>query len=340
MHSRRARPTLRVLREDLPSGWSSPHVQRAWENGDLSRLGPLSELDHPLVEKARETFGSDGARDSAEGLIRSATQFSLWEVKAGQWRGGVWRDPTSGVCWLIAGGLAKGGHVDRDDFYEVVARVHASKRAAAWLPAPEDQKLLKLETAARLHLESQLEIQRDTADALQACLECGRAEFDIRHPAAQALPPTQAVLAHVTLVVTEVRGDGTPTDDVTVEIAPDPRWSGSETWWSAALRVMISISAPEQSWDAFGTSFSTIGEPGTWTVRLGELRELVADGVLAESHPGLHAHYAHRQHLAGSTVEGRAVRAMCGAFFVPYQDVAGKPVCPECEDALRGLPGE
>jgi hypothetical protein len=124
MHSRRARPTLRVLKEDLTSDWASPHPQRHLARGwkSYKDLHPLSELPHPIVTKAAESFGADPADDNYVGPISSSTHIRLLEIKNSQWRGGVWEDTTSGVCWLLVAGLAKGGHEDRDDFYQRIKR--------------------------------------------------------------------------------------------------------------------------------------------------------------------------------------------------------------------------
>lgn len=69
-----------------------------------------------------------------------------------------------------------------------------------------------------------------------------------------------------------------------------------------------------------------------------ELEVLSTDRELAVSEPGRHSHYAHREHLAGSTIEGRAVRALCGVFFVPTQDHERLQVCPDCDHRYRALP--
>jgi hypothetical protein len=100
MHSRRARPTIRVLIEDLVDGWSSPYPRRKLDEGDYYALHPLSELPHPIIAKATETFGMVAAEDNPVGPIASSTQLRLMEIKVGQWRGGVWSDPQTGVHWL------------------------------------------------------------------------------------------------------------------------------------------------------------------------------------------------------------------------------------------------
>lgn len=91
-------------------------------------------------------------------------------------------------------------------------------------------------------------------------------------------------------------------------------------------------------WDRYKDSYTNIAEPGAWTTRVAELETLAADRELGESEPGQYSHYTHRQHLAGRTIEGRAVRALCGAFFVPTQDHESLPCCPTCEKQFDELP--
>src|SRR6185437_12319775 len=110
---RRARPTLRLIQEDLTAGWESPQPRRLLAEGIPDALHPLSELPHPIVTKAMESFGPEAANDNHVGPIAASTQLRLMEVKTGQWRGGVWKDPGTGVHWLVVAGLAKGGHILR-----------------------------------------------------------------------------------------------------------------------------------------------------------------------------------------------------------------------------------
>lgn len=204
MHNRRARPTLRVLSGDLTSDWSSPHPQRSLAEGRHADLHPLSELPHPIIAKAAECFPNDASNDNFVGPVLGATNLRLLEVKNSQWRGGVWEDDGTGVCWLVVAGLAKGGHEDHDDFY------------------------------------------KDT--------------------------------------------------------------------------------------------YSTIGEIGCWAARVTALEEHNSRGTLAESVPGSTSHYSHKKHLADSTIDGTALRALCGAFFVPSRDHEVLPRCPTCDRRLAEFP--
>ena len=134
------------------------------QTGEWTSLHPLSELPHPILAKAVSSFGDDPADDNYVGPIASSTRLPLLEIKAGQWRGGVWHDRVLDVCWVLVAGLAKGGHEDHDDFYQCVAR--DSSDPSRWMPTEADVRLLKRERAALRLTEWELEIQRQLAGAL------------------------------------------------------------------------------------------------------------------------------------------------------------------------------
>lgn len=333
MHHRRARPTLRVLQEDLTSGWESAHPQRALAEGHFADLHPLSELPHPLVDKAAKSFGADPADDNYVGPIASSTRLRLLEIKQSQWRGGVWEDPDTGVCWLVAAGLAKGGHQDRDDFYKQIDRENESGDPTRWLPTKKDIRLLKQETAARLRTEWELRTQEAVLGVLRDIHRGGTRRFEVNHPV-----PGKGRFARIDCTVSVVREAEYEADEVLVEIIPDNQYAGSNLLWQLVVRVLTSIEPPEQRWDRFGNAYSNIGEPGAWADRADALELLVSAGELAVSEPGSASHYTHREHLAGKTINGQAVRGLCGAYFVPTRDHDSLPACPTCQERLAELP--
>lgn len=331
VHLRRARPTIRLLRDDLSSDWESPHPKRCLQTDDLTPLHPLSELPHPILAKAVASFGDDPADDNHDGPIASSTNLPLLKIRAGQWRGGVWHDRELDVCWLLVAGLAKGEHGDHDDFYQNVAR--NSSDPSRWMPTDTDVRLLKRERAAALLTEWELVVQQRVAGALRQVLTGGQTRFELPHPAAQL-----GMMANVTVAVAEVREGDYQADEIVVDIVPEPRHAGSELFWLAIVRVLTTINPPQQSWDRYKDSYSNIAEPGHWSSRVNELADLVERGTLAESIPGQVAHYSHREHIAGSVVKGTAMRALCGVFFVNTQTPDGLPECPECTERWRRLP--
>lgn len=123
-----------------------------------------------------------------------------------------------------------------------------------------------------------------------------------------------------------------------LEVVPSKdSYRSTNLLWQLTTRLIISLYPPEQGWDRVGDTYSTIAEPGTWTDRAGALGEIVALNALAQSVPGTHSHYTHREHLAGRTIAGNAVRGLCGAFFVPTQDHDRLPVCPTCTQRFEDL---
>ncbi|WP_232425114.1 DUF3039 domain-containing protein [Pseudofrankia inefficax] len=299
----------------------------------LKSLHPLSELPHPIVRKAAESFGVRAADDHFVGPIAASSKLPLLEIKTAQWRGGVWADRATGVHWLLVAGLAKGEHQDHDDFYMRVKRECDKGDPSRWLPTAEDQRLLKQETAARLVTEWELTVQQQVLDALREVHGGGSARIDIHHPW-----PEQGRLALLTLTVALVREPGYRADEIELEVAPVSAYAGSNISWQLTVRALICLSPPEQGWDRYKDSYTNIAEPGAWSARLAELEKIVTARELAESEAGSHSHYAHREHLAGKTIEGRAVRALCGAFFVPTQDHGRLPVCSPCQERYAELP--
>ena len=332
MHSRRARPTVRVLREDLTSGWNSPEPQRLLAEGNLHALHPLNDLPHPILIKAAESFGDDPGSDHYVGPIASCRSLTLLEIKFSQWRAGVWIDE-QGVCWILAAGLAKGDHQDWGDFYEQIRRAEETGGGmAAQKPTDEGLRLLKRETAAGLRLAWDLQVQEQVHTALLGIHSGGTTRLTVDHPI-----PGRGRMANVDLTIAQIRDGETDYDDVVVEIEPDSDWAGSDLLWSLIVRLLISVHPPEQGWDRVGNSFSNMGEPGRFTAREAELRRLVADRELDEVVEGQCAHRTHRTSLTDRTVSGNGARALCGVFFVPRQDHESLPECEVCSQRLAEI---
>lgn len=300
------------------------------QTDELASLHPLTELAHPILAKAVSSFGDDPADDNYVGRIASSTNLTLLEIKAGQWRGGVWHDPELDVCWVLVAGLAKGGHEDYDDFYQRVSRWNSDP--SRWMPTEVDRRLLKRERIALRLTEWELEIQQRLTCVLREVQRGGQAEYEIPHPLSQ-----QRRIATVAVAIVEVRDDGYESDDILVDITPESHHAGSDLFWQATIRVLTTLNPPQQGWDRFRDTYSNIAEPGHWSARVTELDELVRRGALAESEPGRVAHYSHHRDIAESVVEGTAMRAMCGVMFVNTQTPDELPPCPECSERWSRL---
>lgn len=96
------------------------------------------------------------------------------------------------------------------------------------------------------------------------------------------------------------------------------------------MQLLAAISPPEQGWDVGGGIYSNLLETGALAKQLATLRDLTARHEIATTASGKTAHYVHRRNLAEQTVEGRALRALCGVYFVPRQDTESLDRCPAC----------
>ncbi|MFI2565618.1 DUF3039 domain-containing protein [Paenarthrobacter sp. NPDC018779] len=52
---------------------------------------------------------------------------------------------------------------------------------------------------------------------------------------------------------------------------------------------------------------------------------------------GVQAHYTRKEQIVEASVEGNAVRALCGTWFVPTSNPETVPVCPSCKAAHEKL---
>ncbi|MCJ0949751.1 DUF3039 domain-containing protein (plasmid) [Rhodococcus erythropolis] len=328
-HNRRARPTQRVLSVDLGDGWDDPSPQRAIVDRRWSDLHPFAELPHPLIRKASELYGTNPDHDPAPQAIVSAKEMHLLKVRLGQWRGAIWTDPETGVRWLCAAGLAKGGHGDRDDFYEQIADQVTRGRGNDLLPTVDDQYLLTRETAAWILTEWELSIQSKTRKALADLTSAPAVSFEVKHP-----------LRDDTIATVEVTfgSDDPHMEEFVVEIGWNESEQGTDIGWQLIVRVLTSIAPRAQEWDVYGWTYSQIAEIGHRDCRISALSVAEAEERLLPIEQGTVSHYGHTNHLAQSAVEGDAVRALCGVFFVAVQDHVALPVCPECATRHGQLP--
>ncbi|MEV6153017.1 hypothetical protein AB0L53_21970 [Nonomuraea sp. NPDC052129] len=106
---RRARSTLRALREDLRL--PVPPID-----------DPLDEIDHPVLVKASAQFADDSTPHER---IRAITDQVLFKVKIQRWRAAAWLE--ADLPWIIAAGTREDGAAD--DFYTALETTAKAARA-------------------------------------------------------------------------------------------------------------------------------------------------------------------------------------------------------------------
>ncbi len=332
-HDRTTRPTVRLLHE-LNDGWSNSFQLRAISDERWEDIQPLSHLDHPILTKCRTALGENGVPNRT---ISCSQDLRLIEIRSSQWRAGVWT-ADDGTQWTLAAGLAKGGHEDREDFYETLKRQCSTPEGRqALLPTELDWDLLKRETAARLLSEWELSVQDEVCQLLQEASHGNTARATIPHP----LPPSKRdqqstrrePLATVELSITTEDG----IEDICLSFIEQSK-PNSRLAHRLEYRLLTCIAPPEQDWDKSFGIYSAMEAEGHCSHQISILEKAKSQGRLVNSVPGCVAHVTHRRHIADASVEGKAVRALCDTFFVPRTDPAPLPRCPECERRYRELP--
>ena len=326
-HDPAARPTLRLLAE-LSEGWADPHERRAVAEGQWDDVQPLSHLSHPILVKSRSLTGTGpGKHPIADRIIACSRGLKLIEVRTSQWRAGVWSD-SDGVKWVVAAGLAKGGHRDHEDFYEQLERQCSTERGRkALLPTAEDARLLKRETAARLLTDWEIKLQSLAADLLTEALCRGRYRAQVPHPS------KTGVFSDIELELAVEDG----VEEINLSFIDRTR-PGSQLVYVMERRFLIGVAPPEQNWDLGGGIYSTMEESGHCARQITQLRSASQDHRLLESSPGQVAHRVHRRDIGDACVNGAAVRSLCGVYFVPRTDPAELPECEECARRYEQLP--
>jgi hypothetical protein len=334
MTRRTARPTLRVLRDDLDGDWGNRYALHAIERNRPIDALPLTSLDHPILSKAAECFGEDPGQDSPEGLIRALVDERFYEVKVNQWRAAVWIDAEN-VCWVVAAGLAKGDHKDREDFYQRMQRLEAGPGVSGLLPSSEDADLWKQELAHALLTDWHLGNQHAIASALRSIETGGTTRLTVHAPRSAVEKGRHRILAEVDMEVARFDEPGYRAEEVVLTVHEQGDWKGSPLANAFTLSLLACVHPPETDWDAAFGSYSNIVEVGTLSRRVDELLAMTVSGKRATPQMVSEAHYVHHRDLSRRMVEGQAARSICGIYFVPSRDPEGLPVCAECNAAYR-----
>lgn len=125
---------------------------------------------------------------------------------------------------------------------------------------------------------------------------------------------------------------------VTVTVALDR--SRPDLAGRAELVVLAALNPHEQDWD---TNWTASGAVYASLLPADNLRAHARDAlgrVAGATVLGCHAHYAHKERLTQSAVDGLGVRSMCGTWFVPRQDAEALERCPACTSAYGRLTAE
>ena len=328
---RRVRPTVRVLKLLPPSTFRDPEQQELMRRKKFEEL-ELDALNHPLVEDANRRVVEEKNATRHE-TASSAAGRPVWEVRShtgAAWRGAVVLDER-GDPWLV--------HADRHNkFHQTAARVLVSSSSENWMPRSIDFKLRKRQEAREAHLRWEASVYEDLVSGVAGVLGSAEARMSVDLPTSGE--------------------DRAATSTVSIEVDPVVVDDAGAVEHDALLQVIISFAQPEidglrrviaRAIALMQPDQSRIGAPAYFPggqsicydmqvsysriislVASSDIRE-EADVALRQCLTPTELHYARAVYIAEGAVQGKAVRAVCGAWFVPSCD-EGLPVCSLCDE--------
>jgi hypothetical protein len=360
------RVTLRCLTEDLVTDWASVEHQRAaaelhaivkarFRNGaktsevarQIRALPRLHLFAHPIIASFSSAFASEGGEASRES-VSGLTNPHWWKQKTARWRGAATDHARVGAeqVWLCGAGIRAAG--ERRDFYSKFMRTIERSGPESFLPSAEDELLHKIDKQV-LSLDGwKVSLHGAVLALLGSCLEAlsqgqdacaGPIEIPSSDPERQGV-----VVARVELSISREAVDGQDLIEAFLTVAVVDRADVMEADLASHLaRAALQPHAEEWRQTPY------VGDSFAYSALLDEqsidnARSLHLTGVLSpdESPQGLvlgvHAHYATESRLVDAQVEGAAVRALCGYWFVPTADHTGLETCKKCANRHAALP--
>ncbi len=314
---------------------------RAIEDGRFEDLPELNEIIHPAVLHLLDVFSPEHEFEGSRPTISKLGYPPVYKLKTSQYRGAVHVDQ-EGRAWLIAVGIRRDGDVD--DFYESI------DDQASLLPTEADQKRLRVEDARRRLREWRREICLATVHAVaQSSTDGSEVTVDLP-PLGTKVPAGQLSIQVYRLDYSglSIASSDVGSENVPAEVNIDVRLGGWEhkAARDAALLCVACVIAPsEEQWDATPGPAGVSYTADCTESRLEQLMlisqlndrhdmtELMAEVVPDCVAPVSQGHVVPKSTLVDALVDGNAVRALCGQWFVPRQDPGDMPRCEDCVDA-------
>lgn len=328
-----ARPTLHTLHRLAGlDGWNDVHHQRMVLASDVTL--PVWQLEHPAIKKAAEEFPGDISAGNGSHKYISGLIDPRWlAIKTQRFRGAVWEDPATGQAWLCDVGLRREG--ENEDFYASFMSAVQARGPEIFYPTEEDQQLLLRETTKAALDAWNRQVSEQASAACVDALTDHLVSYEL-------LGPTGALLCEVTIAADQAEESDAGDGDVEILVELDWKdWAqhAAEGW--VAQLIQTSINPVEQEW----RSYPINGKPNysivttAALVRTCQERILeLPDTQLGISLPGVRAHHCNTTDISTSIVNGTAMKALCGTWFVYRQPGDDMPVCPKCESIYQRIP--
>lgn len=332
------RPTIEVLKDlekkkllPLDTVRALQHARQVDDSETrlalLAKLG-LSSLDIPLLRNARSEFAT--GKPDRQTTMTALAKVPVYEVRdhsSAGWRGAVVA-PDTDCAWLI--------YFEAHDRFHAAGRGVIKGKAKAGTLGPTSLDLRIREIEHEVHHSA-----ATRADLLGALIDSL-----ISSARTTALTP----------VATPARFSGTPLSVQVTEVV-DPEWNpknaheqvsdlvvrlgfgpGNSAIRDELIRTCVPFLQPDSSMVEALSREELIVQ--ILITRAGLMQILATERPLLpvddrQPPPPSALHYTAKLSLTEAFVSGRAVRAVCGQWWVPIGDDSTHstlPICPECED--------
>lgn len=318
-------------------------------------MPPFSQLGHPAIQVCQD-FSANPASDKYEAHQGSTRTAGYKVVEA--------RDTSKGPGWRTAminmHGTTWAVFADTHDKFHASAP-NAFKRKQYLEPSEDDRtireiKLKEGETNAAIEnwqremVRTMLDLFRDAylSDGAEGC----EVTKLIPEPPKDLLPAgIDGLSANITLTVMRDSDEDSSFDEAHKEqddaielgISFEP-WKVDELLKDLILSAVLPVIDPdEEKWTKDAGYYSKNGDLCfSYFISVARASQLIysaesdeeTEEVPKEPQATQSAHYVTRTEIVASVVEKRAIRSVCGFWFVSSRVADGFPICEECIDAL------
>lgn len=327
------RPTLKALKslpiESFRDSTQRGDIRQVWLTSDpderlrLIKSLELTGLDNALLEDARSYYvqGRRPERHTTGSNIAKRPVYEVRDTTGAGWRGAIVEDK-EGVPWLI--------FADRHDHFH--SSLPTYLRKAEWEPTVLDQELKEQEDRGQEYRQWRVRLLTAVCDGLRDAVLDGSATL--------ATPRTLAGRStglQIESALEDSSGDPfqTHNEDGLIDLSivvSGPR----DTLAQEIVRCIPAIQPDKTLWDAAYLPDGRLQVAITLTNA--QLIQLVHDVLVDASNPPTvappptHLHWVNAQAHAEGVFYRKAVRGLCGDWFVPRKDGSARlPICPECE---------
>jgi hypothetical protein len=347
-------PTLRLL-TSLKNGWTDKHHEALVARNAWSELPSFDKLGHPAIQVCQDFADNPGSNKYEEHKASTRTAgYKVIEARDSS-KGPAWRTAMInmlGTTWAV--------FADTHDKFHASAP-NAFKRKKYVEPDDDDVAIRKLKLGEAETYEAIENWQRDMVRTMLDIFrdayilegpEGGEVTEPIPEPPVNLFPEGASSLnASITLTVMRDSDEDCSFDDAHEEqddaielgISFDP-WKVDEVLKDLILSTVLPVIDPdEERWTKDAGYYGKNGDLCfSYYISVARASQLIysaeSDGQVDEApkepQATQFAHYVVRNEVVASVVEKRAIRSVCGFWFVTSRVPDGFPICEECADAL------